>query len=77
MVPSLCVLHNVIQIHDEDDIPPPNIFHDHGHQRPASDNDKNFMPAGKVTRAETARATAFRDSIAEEMWRDYQEYRDG
>lgn len=32
------------------------------------------MPAGEITRAETARAVAFRDSIAEEMWRDYQEY---
>lgn len=67
-------IHNFIWIHDDDDIPPPNIFHGQGHCQTTSDNDKIFMPASEVTRAETARAAAFRDSIAKEMWRDYQDY---
>ncbi len=69
MIPALCALHNFIRIHDADDIPPPNDFHDHFHHNTRNNHREEL--GGQITSAEKQRAITQRDTIAMAMWEQY------
>lgn len=72
LVPACLVIHNFIRIHDPDDLPEDNEDDDvaRGGEQ-GEDVDEEAMLGTGITRAETRRADARRDRIAEAMWTDY------
>jgi len=73
IIPALCLLCNFILVHDPDDFnesdtPSMALVND----SQANQNEEVFIGTG-VSRAESTRAAAYRDTIASEMWTSYQE----
>jgi hypothetical protein len=78
MVPAICVLHNFIRIHDNDDLPEvhqvPGANH---HQVPGANHGVVVTGGveglgGDISSAERNQASELRDSIAKAMWDSYQ-----
>jgi hypothetical protein len=70
MVPAICVLHNFIHIHDNDDLP-------EVHQVPGANHGVVVTGGveglgGDISSAERNQASELRDSIAKAMWDSYQ-----
>ena len=73
IIPALCLLRNFILVHDPDDFNESDITSMalvNGSQ--ANQNGEVFIGTG-VSRAESTRAAAYRDTIATDMWASYQE----
>jgi hypothetical protein len=70
MVPAICVLHNFIRIHDNDDLP-------EVHQVPGANHGVVVTGGveglgGDISSAERNQASELGDSIAKAMWDSYQ-----
>ena len=70
MVPAICVLHNFIRIYDVDDLPD---TPQHSQVQEGPGNHLGEL-GGDISTAESNRASALRDSIAQDMWASYQAY---
>ena len=73
IIPALCLLRNFILVHDPDDLNESDttsmaLVND----SQANQNGEAFIGTG-VSRAESTRAAAYRDTIATNMWTSYQE----
>ena len=70
MVLVICVLYNFIHIHDVDDLPDA-PQHSQMQDGPAKHTGEL---GGDILTAESNRASALQDSIAQDMWASYQAY---
>ena len=68
LVSALAVVHNLIRIHDPDDLPEDKDDKDEGREE---DRDIGTLQ-GNITTNERERAVEHRDEIAQAMWADYE-----
>ena len=71
MVPAICVLHNFICIHDNDDLPDVHQVPDANRGVVVTDGVDSEL-GGDISSAERNQASELRDSIAKAMWDSYQ-----
>ncbi|GLB39524.1 putative nuclease activity [Lyophyllum shimeji] len=72
--PGLAAMHNFIMTHDPTDIEAYLDDPDLIDPQPGAAGDVGVLAEGYVNRTERERATATRDSIAQAMWNQYQQY---
>lgn len=76
LIPACLVVHNFIRIHDPDDdtVDEEDEVEVRAGGNDEDEEDESMLGAG-ITPAETRRADARRDAIAEAMWADYRRQR--